>query len=359
MTTRYIVKKCSSIGFASSFKNLSIKYSEDELKNAYFISESGRKNKYLNKNSISISEFETITKNNKCKGLVIVELGKKVQKIEKVPVEYDDDQFTIEDLDCSEIIEDEDTIAKYKESLVNFLNNYSFLEDKKLSQNFVDFLMFVYPNLQDGRNKQNILDLLHDNNIKTNAMEESSPIEYNDLEVDVVESISEFQDIKIILNKDDQNHSSSSNVYKPDKEEVKKAMVGNSTQLEAFSKNKFTVIHNKKSVNVESFSFKQNHDILSSLARNGVVCSPMTDTKLSVKKLVECLERFTEFDILFIHPSYELKVARSDMPSELIEPSYIINQGEILAVVYRYIVVNFFGYCSVYSKGMEELGYLI
>ena len=356
MTTKYILKRCKTLAFASSFKHIETKFTPEELSHAIFISDKPCEKYEWAKNPVTIDEMEVPPSKT---GVIIVQLARKTMKTVKVPFESPDDPYIVEELDYTSLKYDDDKINQYKDAFATFVANTEYLTEKKLSNDFISFLLYIYPHLHDGKLKQNILDVLHENEIKTFNLEEAYPIEYVDTEVKCVEPISEFKDIKIVIDKNDPNASSSSAVYKPDKEELKKASLGNSTQLEAFSKNKFTIIRNKKSANIDNRIFKQNHDVLNSLARNGVVCSPQTENVLSIQRLVNKLHQFSSFDIVFVHPSYELKITRSEYPSELIEPSYVINEGELVAIVYRYIIINFFGYCSVFSEGMEELGYLI
>lgn len=355
MTNTYALKRCNTLTFAKSLKYLSTKFSDDELKNAIFISDDDSKNKF----NWKVDSIDSFSIPDDKKGLIIVELARKHKKSIKVPIHLDTDPYVVEELDCSEFCSDEDRINQYKSAFINFISNASYLMDKSLSRDFLDFIMFLYPHLESGDLKMQTLDLLNKNDVKTYVLEKEYPIDYTEEEIKVVEPIKEFEDIKIIVNKEDPNISSRHSIYKPDKEELKKASLGNSTQLEAFSKNKFTVIHTKKSANIDDKVYRRNHDVLNSLARNGVICSPNTGTELSLKKLVNKLNKFEKFDIVFIHPSYELKITRSEYPSELIEPSYIINEGELLAIVYRYIIINFFGYCSVFGEGIEEIEYLI
>ena len=314
------------------------------------------------------------TKNNKKQSIptFIVELARKSKKTIKIPISYDTDKYVIEELDYTQFIEEsfpeytedelylaENKVNEYKEAMINFANNFDYLNDKSLLPKFIEFILYVYPHLESSVFKLQILRILNSNNIKTFELERKYPVEYEEQVINTVEPISLFDDIKIIVDKNDPNVSSNSTIYRPDKEELKKASLGNSTQLEAFSKNKFTIIHNKKSANIDDRVYRRNHDVLNSLARNGVVCSPDTGAELSLKKLMNKLSKYEKFNICFVHPSYELKISRSEYPSELIEPSYTINEGELLAIVYRYIIINFFGYCSVFGEGLEEIEYLI
>lgn len=367
---KYILKKCQTLAFAKSFKYIPTKFSSSEMQNIYFISDSKTKcTESYAKKPLSIAQIPNKS-TSKSIPLFIIELARKQTKTIKKPTECSDsDKYIIEDLDCSNFVSNiftnqnqdflNDQISEYKQALVSFISNPELLFEKSLSKEFLNFIYYIYPNLTSSELKLNILKLLNNNDVTTIELESKNPIEYEDIEINAIEPISLFSDIKIVINEHDSNSSSSSKLYKPDKDELKKATLGNSTQLEAFSKNKFTVIHGKKSANIDDYIYKRNHDILNSLARNGVVCAPSVQNKLSIQQLVDKLSCFEKFNICFVHPSYELKISRSEYPSELIEPSYLINEGELLAIVYRYIVINFFGYCSVFSEGMEELEYLI
>ena len=200
-------------------------------------------------------------------------------------------------------------------------------------------------------------DLCYFNNYNTIDLEKQYPFEYKEEQVSTVFPSSIFSDIEISVDKSDKNTSTS--LYKPDKDFLKKAALGKTTQLDAFSENKFAIIHTKKTAGIENKIRNQNHDVLDTLAVNGVMKSPDTKKPLSIYRLVRKLEKFDKFDIVFIHPSYEVRCMNAEYPCEQIIPAYKINEGEILAVVYRYIVVYFFGYCSIFTDSMLEWRYYI
>lgn len=362
MTTSYVCKRCKSIAFAKGFEYLNVRFTDEELSedNVLFIGEEHCDDDTLYpwmSNPININDIEYIDSNKT--PLVVVQLGIRKNHTITVPTENPGDNDLIDHMDCTKLKLDDDAIAEFKEALITYLNDPSFLSDKSLSKEFSSFITHAYCHIKDGNNKLLLLRLLNQNNIDTSTIEISHPIVYHEIESEDVVNTTPFDDIKIIINKDDSNASSSSAIYRHNADDLKKAAVGNSTQLEAFSKNKFTVIHNKKSANIENRLAKRNHDVLDSLARNGVVCSPNTEYELSIHTLMKKLRRFKSFDIVFIHPSYDLKITRAEYPSELIEPSYLVNEGEILAVAYRFISIHYFGYCSVYNEEMEEFSYLI
>ena len=174
---------------------------------------------------------------------------------------------------------------------------------------------------------------------------------------EVVESSEIFSDIEVSVDKNDKNTSTS--LYRADQDSLKKAALGKTTQLDAFSENKFAVIHTKKKCGIENKVRNQNHDVLDTLAVNGVMKSPDTLKPLSIYKLMKVLEKFDSFNIVFIHPSYEVRSMKAEYPCEQLIPAYTINEGEILAVVYRYLVMYFFGYCSIITDSMLEWRYYI
>ena len=370
MTTSYVCKRCRTLGFSKGFKYLDMKYSPEELSedNVLYIGDErtddsipedeDQSSDYPWRNHpISINDIQYV--DNTRKPLVVVELARRKRQMITVPVTSPNDKDIINNLKCPRLkLEDED-INEFKSAIITYLDDNSYLSDKQLSNEFITFISQAYTSIKDGANKLALIRLLNNNNVNTDAIETSHPIRYQEVEDICVIPTDIFDDIKIVINKADVNASSSSAIYRHNPDDLKKAAVGNSTQLEAFSKNKFTVIHNKKSANIENRILKRNHDVLDSLARNGVVCSPNTEFELSIHRLMKALKRFKEFDIVFIHPSYDLKINRAEYPSELIEPAYIINEGELLAVVYRYISINYFGYCSVYNEEMKEFSYLI
>ena len=169
-----------------------------------------------------------------------------------------------------------------------------------------------------------------------------------------------FDDIHIIQkNKDEKKEDGLTNTeYTVSKEDMKKQLAGDSSHLDAFTTNAFAVILGKKSANIFSSNYRQNHDVLDSLARNGVVCSPITDKVLSIQKLIDKLTSYKSFKVFAIHSALDLKFIEHEFPSEISHPSYIIGKGEITAVFYRYLLLNFFGYCSIITDSMRENNYL-
>lgn len=374
MTTKYSVKRCNTFGFAQSFKdaltlfktpNNNEQSSELKERNIIYLHDINRDggeedqviiNKLIKSNrhnhETKFEEFSTIedmvVPQNK-NGIVFVELGYTTTKKIKVPMEFDD-RYIVEEF------EHQYGTNEFKKAVLTLMDNEDMLE-RKFSNEFMTFLIDLYPHLSDYNLKNSILNLLSYNDYNTLDLEKQYPFEFKDEEIKTVSSSSIFSDIEVSIDESDKNISTS--LYKPDKDALKKASLGKTTQLDAFSENKFAIIHTKKKAGIENKIRNQNHDVLDTLAVNGVMKSPETKKPLSIYKLVRKLEQFDKFDIVFIHPSYEVRCMNAEYPCEQIIPAYRINEGEILAVVYRYIVVYFFGYCSIFTDSMLEWRYYI
>lgn len=360
MTTRYTVKRCSTFGFAQSLHDALGLFQSDENSDIIYLRESApcittpRYDKFLEKlNTLdrfkeihSINELAPSSKSS----IIVVDLGVRKSKIIKEPIAYDDTNIIntyFESYQTDDI----------KSAFIKLQTDQSLFCEKKLSNDILSHMIDIYPLLRDYNLKTVILEILNYNDYNTIDLEKHYPFEYKDKEIEYIASASEFSDIEISIDKNDKNTSTS--MYRADKDALKKATLGRTTQLDAFSENKFAIIHTKKKAGIESKIRNQNHDVLDTLAINGVMKSPDTKVPLSIYRLVKQLEQFTNFNIVFIHPSYEIKSMNAEYPCEQIIPAYKINEGEILAVVYRYIVVYFFGYCSIFTDSMLEWRYYI
>ena len=174
-----------------------------------------------------------------------------------------------------------------------------------------------------------------------------------------------FNDLNILTDEKKENEqinkSVSNNNYKRDEGELSKIITGQSTQLEAFTKNVYTVIYGKKTANIPQGSNNAhifNHNVIDSLAKNGVISDQVSDTILSIHKIFNTLEKLYKFNIVFVHPELELEYIEHESPSEISHPVYTKGLGEITAVFYRYLLLKFFPYLTIVSESMRENAYL-
>ena len=200
-------------------------------------------------------------------------------------------------------------------------------------------------------------ELPNDSYIKLQSIEELSSVDRENSVIVIDLECSIFDDIKISMPKI-QKAGESSKEQAVSKEEMQEQLSGKSTSLDAFSNNLFAVIYGKKGANIQSCNTKQNHGVLDSLARNGVVCTPKTQNVLSFQRIVDYLKKLKHFSIFGIHSALELPFDEHEYPSEISHPSYKLANGEITAILYRYILINFYGYCSIVTDSMRENAYI-
>lgn len=174
-----------------------------------------------------------------------------------------------------------------------------------------------------------------------------------------------FSDINILTDENkqdiDKQNQIGTNNYKHDDNELAKIITGQSTQLEAFTKNVYTVIYGKKTANISQGTNNAhifNHNIIDSLARNGVISDQVSDNVLSVHMLFKQLEKLYTFNIFFVHSALELEYIQHESPTEISHPVYTKGKGEICAVVYRLLLLKFFPYLTIVSESMRENAYL-
>lgn len=366
MTTKYSVKKCNTFGFAQSLADslTLLKQNDNEVIYLHDSNENKTEETKLNddkalnllRSKYPLTECETIenltTPPNK-KATIIVELGYTKNKVVKRPLEFDDSEI-ITNFTCEDSI-DAITQNEFKHIILNTINDELMLKERKISKEFILYIINLYPHLRDYNLKVQLLNLLEYNNFSTFDLEKEYPFEYKDEIIASIETSTPFSDIEVSVDKNDKNTSTSQ--YRADKDALKNAALGKATQLDAFSENKFAIIHTKKKAGIENIVRNQNHDVLDNLAVNGVMKAPDTSKPLSIYNLMIKLENFDSFDIIFIHPSYEVRCMSAEYPCEQIIPSYRIGEGEILAVAFRYIVIHFFGYCSIFTDSMLEWRY--
>ncbi len=197
----------------------------------------------------------------------------------------------------------------------------------------------------------------NDSYIRLQSIDELGSVESNDSVVVIDLECDIFSDIKISMPKI-QKAGESSKEQQVSKEEMQEQLSGKSTSLDAFSNNLFAVIYGKKGANIQSCNTKQNHGVLDSLARNGVVCTPKTQNVLSFQRIIDYLKKLNRFSVFGVHSALELPFDEQEYPSEISHPSYKLANGEITAILYRYILINFYGYCSIVTDSMRENAYI-
>ena len=196
----------------------------------------------------------------------------------------------------------------------------------------------------NGQSKENIRELKNIEDIKSIN---------DDHFILVINAESElFSDVNFEINQDKIGESSKTGNKTQDV--CRDVLLGGSQQLEAFSNSKFTIIPGKRNAGIQSCHPKQNHDVIDSIARNGLMVTPLTSTQFSIGQLFNILVTKKSFDIIILHSKLEVSIRDSTYPGDYVEPAYIVGQGEISTVFYRYICLYFFGYTSVSNENDRD-----
>lgn len=235
------------------------------------------------------------------------------------------------------------TIYKYKKC-----DSFGFATSKDIVLNKYPEAIFIDNDINEITNYNN---------------KDKTPVFIFDLESDLFSDIiirTEENDNKAEHLKRNEKETTNAN-YKRDENELNKIMTGQSAQLDAFSKNVYTVIYGKKTANINNGNNNThifNHSVIDSLARNGVIADPIANHELSIHKVMRELEKLDKFKVFFIHTKLDLEYTEHESPNEISHPIYIKGLGEITAVAYRALILRFFPSLTIVSESMRENAYL-
>ena len=333
---KYAVKKCDSFGFAPNIEKAKDLFSDDLDEIIYIDDDEPIPNEDTYKDETKV---------------FFVTLGKHAIKEEEILKRSKDDLKYLE----KELLTDK----KHAEQLatcIELYKNRNLLDDKSLKADFCEYLVDLYPKLKDSSYKYKIMNILRDEHVQDlEQLVNDYPFEFETIKKDVVVPTKPFEDVKIILDKEDNGFSSS--IYK-NKDDIKKTLLGDSTYLEAVYRGMFTIVKGKRSAGFNYENRLMNHDTLDLIAKNGIMFTPESMDKGSFGKLMRLFSNCKSFSVIFIHPSLISKPIKVEYPSEPALPEYIIKEGEILAIAFRYMCINFFGYKGVYDESLKEYEYL-
>lgn len=230
------------------------------------------------------------------------------------------------------------TVYKYKKC-----EKFGFAKSvDEISQHHEHFVLF--------NNDKTDIETIH-----TYTDKETIPVFVFDLESSI------FSDIIVSTDGNQKNSGITNDNYKHDENELNKILTGQSSQLDAFSKNLYTVIYGKKAANIQNGKNNAhifNHTVIDSLAKNGVIADPTAARELSIHIIMRELEQLRKFIVFFIHSELDLNYTEHESPNEISHPVYIKNKGEIASVAYRALVLRFFPSLTIVTESMRENAYL-
>ena len=362
VTTEYAFKRCQNIGFLNNFGNVKDFTTKEQRENVLCITDKDVREYFDEDSKVTCAEsLEILSELPEDEHVsVYIELAKTKDIVVKNPVSIENfsEVLISEVLKYVKTLNDNELEQKIIRKFQKFSTNHQYFNEKELKKPVIDTLLHLYKTVQDTDFQINILNILKYNNVEGYK---DLQLAYEEETVRIYPHTKPFEDIRIAT--DNSKKKNNNKTFQQTAAALSdSAKVNKSIQLQAFSSNMFVVIHGKKNCPLLNTSPYQNHEIVESLFKNGVHTTPINtyDTAdLSIYKLIDGLHRLRSFDIIFIHPNLAIPGAIAEAPSEDIQPSYDIGSGEILAIMYRYIVINFFPYCSIYDNKMEQLGFII
>ena len=359
ITTEYALKRCKQLGYFKTAANVKNIVDKESLINVLYLTD--------DLESSDFAEVEAKVSNNidDIKDLdpsvhhtIIIKLANEAEATVHNPVELPELNNIIIDQvinHYSKLVNSQVADRLFKK-FSKYITNYSYFDDKELDDEVLDCIEYLYDHINDTMFQENMGYILRSNNKTV-----SKPPAFVEETIKVYPHTELFEDIKIATD-NKAKHANNKKFSRKATDLNDESNINNLVQLQAFTSNMFVVMHGKKNCAIPNASHLQNHDIINTLWRNGVHTTPISTydkPKFSFDKLVHNLHKLDSFTIYFIHPNLEIPGSVADTPCDDVQPSYSIGFGEILAISYRYITLNFFPYCSVHADDMEQLGFII
>jgi hypothetical protein len=218
--------------------------------------------------------------------------------------------------------------------------NYDIIIDDEHLINDIDFSKFEHEQNENNENESDE----HEQN-------EQSEVKTINIYIDTTSK--NFEDIKIIKSSDNENERS-------DKisKDIQKSLMGSSDNLEAIKSNQYSIVHGKKNANIQQISISQNHEVIDSLAVNGVMMGPKTELN-SIKTLFNKISKLTSFTLTLYNPYLMVETIEAINPNLYSVPVVIVGKGDILKIFYRYICLYFFGYMTIKDLSNPDSKYEI
>lgn len=372
--TEYAVKRCKQFGFIKSYEFIDSICSECTDYIMYITDvrgdEKDKLTQYLNtlsKKVIVTNSIDDISKLNPDEHVSIyIELAHERDSEEHINVEIEDISTAIQENieKYCKTLTDKQTVIYIKNTFNRYVVDNAIFDDCELDEPIIDAIVYLYKHVQDTQFQCEMYNILKGNQYADlKKLVEEHPIAEEVKPIKIYPLTEMFEDIDIATMKTESGDTINKNFTRKitdyqDPEKIQQLLT-----LRGFSLNKYVVHHGKKyNSSLQNSSEYQNHDVLQTIYTNGVHTVPretVDNYNISIKRLMKYLHTLKSFDIIFIHPNLAINGEISESPNPNVQPSYTVGKAEILSIVYRYIAIYFFGYCSVYNEDIEELGYLI
>lgn len=350
MNLEYIVKKCKGFGYACNFKSIDTKkITKNKETKLYYLHDSKifvnlRNAKLVDNIDDFYDEIMKLEKNDPIfdnESLFFIDLGVMDDLLVKKPIEISHEELEkiIDETEISDDV-DEENKSKYRGFTKLILDNPKNYTNHGFTETFLKFLIDLYPKINDTNFQQTILQVLVYNQKDCSDLLRKHPIQFKEETKKSIRYSDMFSDLKIV---DPYFEKSEIEVNVEKINGISRDLTASSiSKFNGFSNSFSRVDNNKKRANIPDINILRNHEPIHMLARGRIVSTPTTNFKLSITKLMEILEKFRNFHVIYLYPNYQNKFAYNSLPSKILEvdPS---NGCVILIVFFRSMLLKFFG----------------
>lgn len=365
MNLNYIIKKCKGFGYAAKLSDIKLKQIGFHSPNIVYMRDKETHGKpkgalivddfddYLSQVNALDPTSEQLTKPT----VFLVELGVPTKTISHKDIDVSDieaeeqiDRFNI-DLDI-----DDEKKTVYKNALKAIRRTPETYLNSEFNATYLKFMVDIFPQIKETKFQRSVLKILVKNQIRVDELLAEHPLNYEDVEVETTRQSSLFADLKV---SDPFFEKSKTELEDDNTNGVLREFTAQAiTKFNGFG-NKFAQVDNsKKGANLEDISVLRNHANIHALARNKIIATPKVLKDCCMSKLMQILSRFQNFAIVFIWPNFHNIFTFADNPSKTLEVD--TSEGNvILTVIFRYMLIHFYGLHSTISHTDYHQKYML
>lgn len=350
MNLEYIVKKCRGFGYATNFqciktreitknKNVKLYYFHDptvhvDFKNAESYDDLDKFYNYISELDKNDPLFDQ-------ESIFFVDVGVMDLLSINKPVEIppDDLKKIVDEIEIPDDIGERNK-NEFRIHTKLLIDNPKQYLNKDFTEAFLNFLIDLYPKINDSKLQQLILQILVYNRKNCSSLLKNHPIQFTKESKKMIRYSKMFSDLKITdpYFEKSELELNIERINGIDRDLTLTTI----SKFNGFSNTFSRVDNNKKRANIPDINILRNHEPIHMLARGRIVSTPVTNNKLSVHKLMEIFEKFNNFHVIYLYPNYQNNFAYNSMPTKNLEidPS---NGCVILIVFFRFMLLRFFG----------------
>lgn len=361
MNLDYIIKRCHGFGYATDFKQIKLK--DIGLKSKIILmTDSSSRIKINGADKITDLDkyLEDLDKNKPTEpATFLVEVGHMTKVMEKVDHCLTIDQITDAVYGYDDPDVDPEMKTLFKEQAIKLYNESKTAVKTEFTSAFLNYLEHLYPHIDDSVFQRTILKTLVFNSRDSSHLQHDHPIRFDEEEVEKTVFSDMFRDIEV---NDPYFDKSLRETEETALKGVMRSLdIKTLSQFNGFGR-RFGQIENiKRGANLDEISVFRDHAVIHMLARNRIVATPVPprgQSEFSFDKLMRVFEHFDKFAVVFVYPQFQGSFVFAETPKNMLQVD-TSNGNVILAVLFRYMCINFFGMHSIIDAEDMAMKYYI